>query len=51
MLVNELRSKAVTRVLLGGLDVLVDHRLLLEPLVTARIRAGEGSQTSMIHQV
>ena len=51
MLVNELGGKAVTRVLLGVLDVLVDQPLRLEPLVAARIRAGEGAQTTVIHQV
>ena len=51
MLVNELGGKAVTRVLLGGLDVLVDKHLGLEPLITTLIRAGERSQTSVIHNV
>ena len=51
MLVDELGGKAVTCVLLGGLDVQVDLPLRLEPLVAARIRAGEGAQTSVIQHV
>ena len=51
MLVDKLRGKAVARVLLGGLDVLVDKLLGLEPLTTALIRAGEGTQTTVIHLV
>jgi len=51
MLVNELGGKTVTRVLLGGLDVLVDKLLRLEPLIAALIRAGEWPQTRVIHQV
>jgi len=51
MLVNELGGKTVTSVLLGGLDVLVDLMLGPEPLIATRIRAGEGTQTSMVHQV
>jgi len=51
MLVNELGSKAVPSMLLGSLDVVVDHVLRLEPLITALIRAGEGTQARVIHQV
>ena len=51
MLVNELGGKAVARVLLGGLDVLVDLVLGPEPLITTLIGAGERSQTSVIHLV
>jgi len=49
MLVNELGGKAVARVLLGVLDVLVDQPLRLEPLIATLIRAGEGTQTDMVH--
>ena len=51
MLVNELRGKTVARMLLGSLDVQVDLVLGPEPLIAALIRAGEGTQTTMIHQV
>ena len=51
MLVDELGGKAVTRVLLGGLDVLVDKRLGLEPLIATLIWAGERSQASMVHHM
>ena len=51
MLVNELGSKAVTSVLLGSLDMVVDTGLGLEPLLAALIGAGERAQTSVIHQM
>ena len=51
MLVDELGSQAVTSVLLGSLDVVVDHVLRLEPLIAALIGAGERTRTSVIHQM
>ena len=51
MLVKELGSKAVPSMLLGSLDVVVDHVLGLEPLVAALIGAGEGTHTRVIHKM
>ena len=51
MLVDELGGETVTRMLLGGLDVQVDHGLRLEPLITALVWAGERSQASMVQQM
>jgi len=51
MFVNEFGGKAVARVLLGGLDVLVDLILPIEPLVATCIRAGKGTQTTVVHQM
>ena len=51
MLVNELGSQAVASMLLGSLDVVVDHVLRLEPLIAALIGAGERTLASVIHQM
>ena len=51
MLVDEFGGQAVASMLLGRLDVLVDHVLRLEPLIAALIGAGERSHTSMVHLV
>ena len=51
MLVDELGSQAVTSVLLGCLDVVVDKELGLKPLLAALIWAGERTLTSVVHQM
>ena len=51
MLVDELGGKAVASMLLGSLDVVVDHVLGPEPLVAALIGAGERALTSVVHQM
>jgi len=51
VIVDELGRQAVACVLLGGLDVLVHHRLCLEPLVTTLIGAGEWTLARVIHHV
>jgi len=51
MLVDEFGGQAVASMLLGSLDMMVDFPLDLEPLVAALIRAGEGAQAGVIHQM
>jgi len=51
VLVDELGRQAVAGVLLGGLDVLVDKKLRLEPLVTTIVGAGEWTLACVVHLV
>jgi len=51
VIVDELGSQAVASVLLGSLDVAVDHTLCFEPLVTTLVGAGVRTLPCVVHHV